>query len=123
MSVFVASGLIKNIPILATTSVNNGSTIYSNVLHKEIKNWTGDMSALVLLTQGGDSVTIQQQCSIDNVNWYTPTDNAGNTQGLVYTSLTASQWIAFTPVITTYIRFSVVAGANSKVSINLITRE
>jgi len=67
----------------------------------------GDATALVVSTAG--SITIDQQCSLDDETWYDPTIPAGTATGNVTTALgvTTGAYIVFTVVLAPYVRFKI----------------
>ena len=65
----------------------------------------GFVAMQAIISGASPSVTISQQCSIDNVNWYDPTDATGTALGAVATALTASRYAQVSPVICKYIRY------------------
>lgn len=82
----------------------------------------GYMAALVVLA-AASSVTVTQQCSFDNANWYDPVDISGTALGTVYTALLASAYIYFSPILAIWMRFKIVAAADSTVTITVISKE
>lgn len=117
----VATGLTGRATLLAATAVLSGSTTYTSSIR--IFSWAGIMALLVTLTGGGDNVTITQQCSDDDSNWYDPVDSDGNALGKVYTALAASKFIQYSPVLCKFARFKIVAGANSTVKVTATFKE
>ena len=87
---------------------------------------TTDSASILVATTAG-SITISQQCSMNNADWYDPYDASGNLLGTVATALTVTtgKWIAFNPAMAPYIRFKVVEGnvAATVVTINLMFQE
>ena len=71
---------------------------------------TGSSAIFLSLASGGAAtVTVTQQCSMNNVDWYDPVDTTGTALGGVIAAqaVTTGVYIAFTPVLTEYIRFKV----------------
>jgi len=101
-------------------SVLNGVTAYTDSCN--IRFAQGYMATLIVLG-GGSSVTITQQCSLDNTNWYDPIDIVGTPLGIVYTTLLASSYIYFSPILAVWMRFKIVAGADSVVTMKIISKE
>jgi len=96
----------------------NSSTTYSETLpffHSD-----GFTSLLVKTT---DSITITFEVSVDKVNWYVPYDINGTGLNEVTTALTGDRWISFAPQIAGYIRFKVVANADTTTSLTLIQKK
>ena len=66
-----------------------------------------DGTAIVKFTKvSAGSITITQQCSLDNENWYNP-ETASGAAGAVEASMTgaADKYISYTPVLCSFIRF------------------
>ena len=101
-------------------AISNGATQYSDA----IPNWLfdGTCSLLSILTSA-DDITLTYECSDDNVNWYTPYDTSGTNLGVIMTNQTATRWFAFGFPVARYIRFKVVANADSVVTLKLFKRE
>ena len=68
---------------------------------------SGDASVLFSSTAG--DVTVQQQCSIDNISWFTPVNNAGTTVGTIATAITVTtgRYVSYSPVLSPWGRFSI----------------
>lgn len=81
----------------------------------------------VLIVSTAGSITVTQQCSVDNSNWYDPVATDASALGAVCSALTVTTgtYIKFDPVVAPYIRFKIVEGniAASAVTITLVNQE
>ena len=99
----------------------NGETKYSN--SRKFHQGTGSAVLIIISTAG--TITVSQQCSPDDVTWYDPIDTSDGALGVVQSSqgVTTGIYVAFTPVLTEYIRFKVVeSSASSSVTLKLLYR-
>ena len=112
---------LSNELLMGDTVLISG-TKYSNDMN--FRRCAGNAALFVTSTAG--SITIYQQCSYDDKNWYDPIDSSGGVLGLIagYLSSTAGSYIPFTPVLTPQIRFKVVENgtAQTVVTLRLIYR-
>jgi hypothetical protein len=103
-------------------SVEKSGTGYSSQM--DFRRCAGNAALFIVNTAG--SLTISQQCSFDQKNWYDPTDSTGGSLGVVsgYLSPTTGVYIPFTPVLSPYIKFKVIENgtAATAVTIRLIYR-
>ncbi len=102
---------------LSTVNTQN-STKYTDSLIFE--RMTG--VAAVLITSSAGSITVSQQCSIDNINWYDPKDNAGNAVGVIgttLTSITTGVYITYSPVLAKYARLKVVENNSAAANVTI----
>lgn len=106
--------------VMNAEAVANGATSYTSSF--EMVVWAGFISVEVVLA-AASSVTITQQCSNDNSTWYDPVDADGNAIGKVCTALTASKFIEPDPVLAKWVRYKVVAGADSTVTMKVNVKE
>jgi len=106
--------------LCSSKAIANGVTDYTDSCN--IRFSQGYMATLIVLG-AGSSVTITQQCSFDNTNWYDPIDINGTALGTVYTTLLASSYIYFSPILAVWMRFKIVAGADSVVTMTIISKE
>ena len=110
-------------PLYAAVSVAQAATAYTS--SSKFRLATGYAGIRLISTAG--SITVSQQCSVDDIIWYDPVDAAGNTLGTVCTSqgVTTGRYISYSPVLTSYIRFKIVEGntAATTVTIDLIFQE
>lgn len=77
--------------------------------------------ACVFLTSTAGSVTVSQQVSLDNLNWYDPVDAASAGLGTVCTAqaVTTGKYIYYNPVLSKHIRFKVVEGNTAPTVVTL----
>jgi hypothetical protein len=102
-------------------TVAKNATVYSN--SRAFDDCDG--TAIVKLISTAGSITVTQQCSLDNVNWYDP-ETASGAAGAVEATVTVTtgKYISFTPVLAPFIRFKIVEGnvAATVVTLELIYR-
>jgi hypothetical protein len=101
------------IPLWVTpTTVNTTATITSSPIGQRIS--MGYCALIVELAGSAPSVNITIECALtETSSWYTPYDNLGTSLGTVYTGLTTSRWIEFSPPLAPYVRFNITGdGAN-----------
>lgn len=106
--------------LMSANAISSGTTEYST--STPFQSSLGFNAILITLT-AASNVTISLECSEDNSTFYTPYDSEGNVLGTVCTNLTATRYIQFTPVLAPYIRFKVVASADSTVTIEYFFQE
>jgi len=108
--------------IMNAVAVGQAGTKYSSSLPFE--RCSGSAALLIKSTAG--SITVSQQCSVDDVAWYDPIDAAGSAQGVILSAqgVTTGIYVVFTPVLTSYIRYKVVEGnsAATVVTLELVMR-
>ena len=112
---------ILTIILDASKTITNGSTAYSNSVLFE--NAEGYCVWLFSLESASGNLTVTQQCSIDNTNWFDPVDKAGTALGAIATAVTASAYIQFSPVPAPFIRLKYVAGAATTFTSKLLSVE
>lgn len=67
--------------------------------------------ATAKVTVSAGSVTISQQCSYDNSNWFDPVDNTNTALGVVATSMgvnAAGRYVQYNPVLCNFMRYKIV---------------
>jgi hypothetical protein len=74
-----------------------------------------------ILVSANDTVTITQQCSIDDSNWYDPYLSNTSQTGQVATA--DAKYVTFSPIVAPYIRFNVSATNSTNVTLELIRSE
>lgn len=90
-----------------SVSVSQNTTGYSDGFDTSMNN--GFIA--VLITSSAGSITVTQQCSVDNDNWYDPVDEDGTAIGAVVSSMTVgTKYIQFSPVMAPFSRFKIVEG-------------
>jgi hypothetical protein len=108
--------------LMSAEAIAQADTHYS--LSRKFHSCTGSAAVFIISTAG--SVTITQQCSMDNVTWYDPVDTSGTALGGVRAALTvtAGVYVPFSPVLCEFIRFKVVEqnSAATAVTLKLLTR-
>jgi hypothetical protein len=89
--------------------VAKSDTHYSN--SRKFHDCDGTATLKIICAGAASNITVTQQCSLDNVTWYDPTNEAGAI-GAVENAITvtAGRYLSFTPVLCDYIRFKVVQG-------------
>lgn len=109
--------------LMSAVSVGKNATGYSSSTAFDRSN--GDVGVTIVSTAG--SITVTQQCSIDDSTWYDPVDAAGSALGSVGAAITVTtgRWVSYSPVLAPFIRFKVVEGnvAATVVTIELLFQE
>ena len=115
--------IITSKVMCSAQAVDKAATGYSTAI--DFRRCTGETAVLLKTTAG--TIAVTQQCSVDNVNWYDPTDALDIAVGSVVAAQTVStgRWIAFSPVPCNYLRFKIVEAnsAATVVTLTLIDRE
>jgi len=115
------SNIIEHEVLMSVVTVDKAGTKYSR--SAPFDDCDGAACLKVISTAG--SITVTQQCSIDDETFYDP-ETAAGAAGAVEDTLTVTtgRYISFTPVIAPFIRFKVVEGnvAASAVTLELIKR-
>lgn len=118
----MAKSMLGDVKLMNAQALLQNATGYSSSLIFDVA--AGDATVLLVSTAG--SITITQQCSLDNITWYDPVNASGSAVGSVASAFTVSAgtYISFTVVQSPFIRFKVVEGnvANTVCSLNLIYR-
>ncbi len=105
----------KEVLMSAITVAKNG-TSYSN--SREFHDCDGTACLKIISTAG--SITVTQQCSLDDVNWYDPETAAGAAGAVEDTiTVTTGRYLSFTPVLCDHIRFKVVEANVAATSVTL----
>lgn len=108
---------------ILNTTVTQNTTVYTDSFKWD--KCSGDAS--VLFSSSAGDVTVQQQCSIDNKNWFTPVNNAGTTVGTIATAVTATtgRYVSYSPVLSPYGRYAVTENnsANTDVVLHVVFQE
>ncbi len=106
----MSRSMVSKEVLMNAVVVAQNDTHYSN--SRKFHDCDGT-ATLKIISAGTDSnITVTQQCSVDNVTWYDPTNESGAI-GAVENAITATlgRYLSFTPVLCDYIRFKVVQGA------------
>ncbi len=119
----MATSILAAEILSSAQSIGKAATGYSNSV--DFSRCQGDASVFIISTAG--SITVTQQCSMDNVTFYDPVNSSGTALGGVATALTVTTgtWVSYTPVMAPYIRFKIVEGnsAATVVTLKLVFRE
>ena len=112
--------------LMNAQAVAQAATGYSDSM--KFDRLTGEVCVFaVSASAGAATITITQQCSMDDTNWYDPVNSAGSAVGSVQSALavTAGKWIVYSPILAPYGRFKVVEGntAACTVTLKLIFQE
>jgi len=113
----MGSGIAQE-KVMNAVSGGQSATVYSSsVLNRLSKGY-----ASVLVSSTAGSITISEQVSWDNVNFFDAVDTQGNALGSVYTALTVNtgKYIVFAPVMAPYIRFKVIENNSAATVVTLI---
>lgn len=103
-------------PQLMGQTVARNTTVYSTPV--DMKGYAGGQAGLLITTTAG-SLTVTQQSSMDGTNFYDAINAAGSALKAVAGTVTASRWVAFTPVVSPWIRFKVVEGNVAETAVTL----
>jgi len=95
----------------------DGNTTYTS----SMDFWRCQGDATVFISSTAGRITITQQVSIDDVNWYSPIDTAAAPLGTVATLLTVTTgtYVSYSPILAPFIRFKIVENLAATV-VNLI---
>lgn len=108
---------------MCTALAADNGTVYTD--SKKFRSTTGFITILVTSSAAG-SVTITQQCSKNNIDWYDPIDSDANALGQVIAAMGATTYyIQCSPVLAPYIRYKVVEDGTlaTAVTLDLIYQE
>jgi hypothetical protein len=121
----------KSIGISGSLGANTaGATAYSDIV--AMNHYVGydcNLGLLVTTTTAytSSAITITQQCSIDQANWYNPVDVYNVSTDAIYSQAAAgtaqSRFIKISPTITPFLRFKVVSGSEATVAMTLVYQE
>lgn len=93
--------------IIHSASVAQNATEYTDVVTSHRS--TGDAAILIVSSAG--SITVTQQCSLDNIKWYDPVNGAGSALGAVVATMTVgSKYVVPSTVVAPFLRFKIVEG-------------
>ena len=117
----MSRSIIEHKVLMSVRPIGKAGTIYSDSVY--FGDCDGTACVKIISTAG--SITVTQQCSIDNSTWYDP-ETASGAAGAVEDTITVTtgRYISYTPVMTPFIRFKVVEGnvAASVVTLELVKR-
>jgi hypothetical protein len=118
----MSTSILARTHLAKLKSVTNGTVGYSDAI--DFSRCQGD--TVVVLTNTSGTITVAQQCSINNVDWYDPIVSAGTAAGVVYTALgVTTAYISYSSVLSPFIRFKItkVEAGTGIVTLVLIFRE
>ena len=103
--------------LMVAQAVAKNATEYSSSM--KLDRCNGNV-AVLLKTTAGD-ITVTQQCSNDDITFYSPVDAAGAALGAVATNatVTTGKYISYSPVIAPYIRYKVVENNTAATVVDL----
>jgi len=102
--------------VLATALAADDGTVYSN--SRVFHDCDGTACLKIISTAG--SITITQQCSLDDVTFYDPEDADGAVGAVEDTiTATAGRYLSFTPVLAPFIRFKIVENGTAETAVTL----
>lgn len=110
--------------VFTTYAIANGATVYSESI--KINDNVGYTTILAKEDKSGGAgnVSISAEYSTDGTNFYTPyTTSAGTLtadSAIVSSLANSTRWIAFTARLAPYMRFKIVAAADSQVTLDVI---
>jgi len=112
----MSRSIVSKEVLMNAVAVAINDTHYSN--SRKFHDCDGTATLKIISTAG--SITVTQQCSLDDVTWYDPTNEVGAI-GAVENAITVTpgRYLSFTPVLCDYIRFKVVQGAGATTSVTL----
>ena len=97
---------VQTLVVGTAGAVAKNATVYSESFY--FKMSTGFVGIFVSTTAG--TITVTQQCSMDDATWYDPIDSDGNALGTVVAAQGVSTGLYIQPscVLAPYIRYKVV---------------
>ena len=92
----------------STSAVGANGTVYSSSSKFKFFGDNACCFKLVMASGGASTVTISQQCSTGDGNWYTPVNNSGGQLGVICTTFTpGTYWIQAVLVTAPEVRFKI----------------
>lgn len=119
MAQFSHLGILAVKTISNAQALTNGVTAFSNSV--ELSPWAGFVT--VEVSANTSTTTISQQCSSDNINWYDPVDNSGNALGAIWTGLSTTKYVQYSPVLTKYFRLKYVPTGSGSITTKITVEE
>ena len=113
---------VTTIATLPALSVTKAGTSYTQ--STPFDRAVGYVAVRVASTAG--SITVTQQCSIDDTTFYDPVDSSNGALGAIAATMTVgTRYVQYDPVLCPYIRFKVVEGnvEASTVTITLLVQK
>ncbi len=113
----MSHSLVSKEILMSGVTVAKAGTAYSN--SRRFHDCDGTACLKIISTAG--SITVTQQCSLDDVNWYDP-ETAAGAAGAVENAITVTtgRYLSFTPVLCDFVRFKVV---EANVAASVVTLE
>jgi hypothetical protein len=107
---------ISKVKLMDEVEVDN-TTLYTDSIR--FSPCTG--TAAVLIVSSAGQITVTQQCSNNNADWYSPKDTAGDPLCVVATTLTVTTgiYISYTPALAKFVRFSVLEDGTAATNVSL----
>jgi hypothetical protein len=114
----MSRSIVSKEVLMSAVAVAINDTHYSN--SRKFHDCDGTATLKIISSGTDSSITITQQCSLDNVTWYNPTNEAGAI-GAVENAIgpTTGRYLSFTPVLCDFIRFKVAQGAGATATVTL----
>jgi len=107
--------IISKEVLMDAVEVSNG-TKYSN--SRAFDDCDGTACLKIISTAG--SITVTQQCSVDDSTWYDPENADGDTGAVEDTiTVTTGRYLSFTPVLAPFVRFKVVEDGTAATNVTL----
>jgi len=117
----MSRSIVDHEVLMSVKSITKAGTAYS----RSIPFDDCDGTACVKIISTAGSITVTQQCSIDDLTWYDPETSSGAV-GAVEDAITVTtgRYISYTPVMAPFIRYKVVEGniATTVVTLELVKR-
>ena len=118
----MSRSMVSKEVLASAKAVVKNTTVYSN--SRKFHDCDGTACLLIVSTAG--TITVTQQCSTDDTNWYDP-ETASGAAGAVEDAITVTtgRYLSFTPVLCDYIRFKIVetgTSADTAVTLTLVYR-
>lgn len=114
---------VGSFKLMSAVAVDNTTKYSDSVTFERCVGYAG----LLITSSAAGTITVTQQCSLDNQTWYDAVDKNNSAIGAVQviTTSATSRYVQFDPVIAKFIRFKVVEGGASatNVTLTLISQE
>jgi len=103
----MSRSIISKEVLADAVALGKNATGYSN--SRAFHDCDGTACLKIISTAG--SITVTQQCSLDDKTWYDPETSAGAAGAVEDTiTVTTGRYLSFTPVLAPFVRFKVVEG-------------
>jgi hypothetical protein len=108
---------IRGIKLMDEVVVDN-TTVYSDSI--KFSQCTGE--ATVFISSSAGKITVTQQCSNNEVDWYSPIDTSGNPLCVVAAALTVTTgiYVTYNPAIAKFARLSVLEDGTAAATVTII---